>query len=80
MTMKAKVFLFVDGVKLYQFKEKHFETNAYPLCLGNISETFTVGNMKKPRLYGPVYNFSVDYDSIDVDFTLDIHKHLTKKQ
>ena len=33
----------------------------------------TVDSMKKTGLYGYVYDFSVDYDSIDIDDILDIH-------
>ena len=36
--------------------------------------------MKKTGLYGYIYDFSVDYDSIDVDDILDIHKYLMKKR
>ena len=36
--------------------------------------------MKNFGLYGNVYNFSVDYDSIGVDDILDIYKHLMKKK
>ena len=35
--------------------------------------------MKKTGLNGYVYDFSVDYNAISVDDTLDIHKHLMKK-
>ena len=35
--------------------------------------------MKNLGLYGYVYDFSVDYDSIDVDDTLDINEYLMKK-
>ena len=35
--------------------------------------------MKKTGLNGYVYHFSVDYDAIPVDDTLDIHKYLIKK-
>ena len=35
--------------------------------------------MKKARLNGYVYDFSVDYDSIAVDDILNIHKYLMKK-
>ena len=35
--------------------------------------------MKKTRLRGYVYYFSVDYDSIDFDYNFDIHKYLMKK-
>ena len=35
--------------------------------------------MKKTGLYGYVYDFSEDCDSIDVSDILDIHKYLMKK-
>ena len=35
--------------------------------------------MKKTGLNGYVYDFSVDYDAIAVDDTLDIHKYLIEK-
>ena len=49
------------------------EIVATPLCLGNISNDWSVDNMKKPGLSGCVYDFSVDYDAIAVDDILDIH-------
>ena len=39
-----------------------------------------VDNMKKKTgLNGYVYHFSVDYDAIAVDYTLEIHNYLMKK-
>ena len=35
---------------------------------------FLDDNMKKTGLYGYVYDFSVDYEKIDVDDILDIRK------
>ena len=35
--------------------------------------------MKKNGLNGYVYDFSVDYDVIEVDDILDIHNYLMKK-
>ena len=35
--------------------------------------------MKKTKLNGYVYDFSVDYDAIAVDDVLVIHKYLMKK-
>ena len=35
--------------------------------------------MKKTGLNDYVYDFSVDYDAIEVDDILDIHKYLMKK-
>ena len=49
------------------------------MCLGNISKNVSVDNMKKTRLNGYIYDFSVDCDAIPVDDILDIHKHSTKK-
>ena len=72
-------YLFVNGKEIIKFKAKDSEIVANPLCLGNISEDFSVDNMKKTRLYGYVYDFSVDYRSIVVDKTLAIHKYLMEK-
>ena len=36
--------------------------------------------MKKTGFNGHIYDFSVDYDSIDVDDILDIDKYLMKKK
>ena len=54
----------------------------YALCLGNIKD-FTINNMtkkkkKKNRIKGTVKFFSVDYNHIDTNDILDIHKHLMK--
>ena len=70
-------FLFVNGVKIYQFKAKDSEINASPLSLGNISKDFAVDNMKKTGLHRYMYDFSVD--SVDIDDSLDIHIYLIKK-
>ena len=40
-------FLFVNTVKICQFKVKYSEIKPYPLCLGNISKDFTLDDMKK---------------------------------
>ena len=50
-----------------------------PLCLGNISEDWSVDDLKKTGLKGHVYDFSVDYNAIAVSDILDIHKYLMKK-
>ena len=53
---------------------------ATPLCLGNISKDWSVGNMKKKTgLNGYVYDFSLDYDDTAVNDILDIHSYLMKK-
>ena len=71
--------LFVNVTESYKFKAKDSEIKAVPLCLGNISEDFSVDNMKKTGLNGYIYDFSADYDAVVVDDILDIHKYLMKK-
>ena len=44
--------------------------------MGNVSKYFLDDDMKKTGLYRYVYDFSVDYDSIDVADVLDIWKDL----
>ena len=55
------------------------EINATPSSLGNVSKDVASDNMKNIGLYKYVYDFLVDYDSIDVNDILDIHKYLMKK-
>ena len=72
-------YLFVNGTEIHKFKTKHSEIIAVPICLGNISRDFSVDDMKKNGLNGFAYDFSVDYDFIENDKILDIHKYLMKK-
>ena len=75
----ANSYLFVNGTEIYKFKAKGSEIVVTPLCLGNISKDWSADNMKKTGFNGYVYDFSVDYDSTDVDDIKDIHKYLMKK-
>ena len=43
-------YLFVNGTEIYKFKAKDSDIVAGPLFLGNISEDFSVDNMKKNRI------------------------------
>ena len=72
-------YLFVNGTEINKFKGKDSAIVAVPLCLRNISGNFSIDNMKKTGLIGSVYDFSVDYNAIEVDDILDIHKYLMKK-
>ena len=72
-------FLFVNAKKIYQFKAKDSEIKKYPLCLGNISKDFTANNMKYSELNGYISEFSVDYNIIDRNNIIGIHKYLIKK-
>ena len=42
-------FLFVNATKIYQFQAKDSEIKDYALCLGNISNGFTINNVKKKK-------------------------------
>ena len=45
------------------FKRKDPETKIYPLCLGNISNVFTIFITREIELHGYVYDFRFDLDS-----------------
>ena len=75
----ANSCLFVNGAEIYKFKAKYSEIVKGSLCLGNISKDWSVDNMKKTGFNRYVYDFSVDYDAIEVDDILDIDKYLMKK-
>ena len=65
--------------KFTNSKQKNSKIVASPLCLGNISKDWSVDNMNKTGFTGYVYDFSVNYDVIDVDNIKDIHKYLIEK-
>ena len=75
----ANSYLFVNGTEVHKFTAKDSEIVPNNLCLGNVSKDFSASNMKKTGFNGHIYDFSVDYDAIDVDNILDIHKYLMKK-
>ena len=52
--------------KFINSKQKNSEIVPSPLCLGNISKDWSTDNMKRTGLTGYVYDFSVDYNAINV--------------
>ena len=72
--------LFVNATKIYQSKAKNSEIKDYALCLSNISKDFTIENMKNSGLKESVNFVSVDYNSIDSNGILDVHKYLMKEK
>ena len=58
-------FLFVNAIKIYQFRVKDSEVKNYTLCLGNVK--------------GSVKIFSVDFNPIDINDIFEIHKYLMQK-
>ena len=57
--------------------ESNSEIRDHTLCLGNISKDFTINNIKKTDQ--EEFFFLVDFNSIDTNNVLDIHKYLMKK-
>ena len=66
-------------MELKSINAKDSKIKVTPLCLGNISDDFSVDNMKNTGLQGYVYDFSVEYDATAADDILDIHKYLRRK-
>ena len=71
--------MFVNGREVHKFTGKDSIIVPNDLCLGNVSKDFSASNMKKSGFNGYIYEFSVDYNSIDVDDIKNIHKYLMKK-
>ena len=75
----ANSYLFVKGTEIHKFKARDPKIVATPLCLGNISNDWSVDDMKKAGLNGYVYDFGVDYNDTAVDDVSDIDDYLMKK-
>ena len=71
--------MYPNGVKGNQSKVEDSEIKAYSLCFGNISKDFAIANLKKIRLNGCVYDFFLDYSTINAIDISDIYKYLIKK-
>ena len=74
-------YLFVNGKEVTKFKAKKSEIKANELTLGSISTSANLSSsdIEDSKLYGNVYDFSVDYSAISNDKVLDIHAYLMKK-
>ena len=75
----ANSYLFVKGTEIHKFKAKDSKIVATPLCLGNISNDWSVDDMKKAGLNRYVHDFRVDYKHTSVDDISDIDNYLMKK-
>ena len=75
----ANVYLFVNGTEIHKFKAKYSEILTTRKNLGKISKDWSGDDMKRTGFSCYVYDLSVDYDAIAVDYILDIHKYLMKK-
>ena len=73
-------YLFVNGKEIFKFKTDNKNVN-FPtqFCLGSLSNGFSATESREVSLNGNVYDFSVDYNSVDKSDILNIHKYLIKK-
>ena len=67
--------------KLLNLKPKILKLEANPLSLGSISTGFNLpsSDIEDSKVYGNVYDFSVDYSAISNDKIHDIHAYLMRK-
>ena len=74
------IYLFVNEKEIFKFKPDNKNVN-FPtqFCLGSISNGFSIAESREVPLNGNVYNFSVNYNSIDKSDILKIHKYLMTK-
>ena len=78
--MEATVSYLLMLQKIHQLKAKDLEIKPYHLCFGNISKDFRLDNTNKTGPKGSVKVFSVDYNAIDNNDFLDIHRYLMKEK
>ena len=74
-------YLFVNGKEVTKFKANKSEIKANQLIIGSISTSANLSSsdIEDSKLYGNVYDFSVDYSAISNDKILDIHAYSMKK-
>ena len=73
-------YLFVNGKQELKFKCKTNQLVTENLCLGNFSKQWTKSESEKTGLYGKIYDFVVDYKTInDVKKIYDMHRYLMTK-
>ena len=73
-------YLFLNGKEITKFKGDNTNVN-FPtrFCVGSISDGLSAHESREVSLNGNVYDFSVDYNSIDKSNILNSHKYLMTK-
>ena len=73
-------YLFVNGRQELNFKCKTDQLVKEKLCIGNLSDQWTMSESEKTGLYGNIYDFVVDYEQIvGVKAFYDMHRYLMAK-
>ena len=59
-------YLFLNGKEIFKFKANNKNVN-FPIqfCLGSIFNGFSAAESREVSLNGNVYDFSIDYNSMD---------------
>ena len=74
-------YLFVNGRQELKFKAKTDQLVKEKLCIGNLSDQWSASESEKTGLYGNIYDFVVDYKSINgLKPIYDMHRYLMTKQ
>ena len=74
-------YLFVNGNEIFKFKGNNRNLNLPTLfCFGSISNGFRAIECREISLNGNMYDFLVDYSSINKYDLLNIHKYLMIKK
>ena len=73
-------YLFVNGRQELKFKAKTDQLVKEKLCIGNLSDQWTMSESEKTGGYGNIYDFVVDYEQISgVKVIYDMHRYLMTK-
>ena len=73
-------YLFINSRQELKLKCKTDQLVKEKLCLGNLSDQWTINESKKTGLYENIYDFVVDYEQIvGVEPIYDFHKYLMIK-
>ena len=74
-------YLFVNGKEVTKFKATDFKSKANQLASGSISTSanLSTSDIEDSKLYGNVYDVSLNYSSISNDKIYDIHGYLMRK-
>ena len=73
-------YLFVNSRQVLKIKAKTDQLVKEKLCIGNLSDKWTISESEKTGLYGKIYDFVVDYEQIaGTTKILDMHKYLIIK-
>ena len=68
-------FIYANNKKVVKFNAKDSEINKHPVALGNITDNADLlnDNIESGKLYGNVYDFSVDYNQTSNENIMNMH-------